>query len=83
MMGSVRQLPVGAAPTKYDAATETEISNAAKLLIDQHGSDAATVAAQRADALFCDGKTVEGARWLEIFRRIAMRCVDGASRKQF
>ena len=49
-----------------------EISKAAQLLVDQHGRDADIVAARRADALLCEGNTTEGARWLAIFRRIAM-----------
>ena len=69
---SLRHLDIGAARNKYDAEAETEISTEAKLLVEEHSTDADIVAAQRADALFCDGKTIEGARWLEIFRRIAM-----------
>lgn len=75
-MGSVRQL-AGAARRKYSIEDEAEISNAAKLLVDQHGMDADIIAAQRADALFREGKTAEGSQWLEIFRRVAMLGVRG------
>jgi len=79
-MGSNKRLAVGAARSKN---AETEISKAAKLLVDQHGRDADIVAAQRADALFCDGKTTEGARWLEIFRRLAMLSLSAAEKKPY
>ena len=66
-MGSVRRLSAGEAPSKVD------IAKAARLLADQHGKDADTVAAKRADRCFRNGNTAEGARWLEIFRSLAMR----------
>jgi pyruvate dehydrogenase complex dehydrogenase (E1) component len=71
-MGSASHKAAAGARGKHVAQDETEISKAAKLLIDQHGKDADIVAAQRADALLRDGNTAEGNRWLEIFRRIAM-----------
>ena len=52
--------------------TQLEISTAAQVLIEEFGKDADVVAARRADALFRDGDTTEGARWLKIFRRLAM-----------
>ncbi|HEV2668272.1 MAG TPA: hypothetical protein VG324_25370, partial [Blastocatellia bacterium] len=78
-MGSVRQLGVGAMRRKYCAQDETEISREAKLLVDQHGRDADIVAAKRADALLCEGKTSEGTQWLEIFRSVAMLGVRGVA----
>jgi len=82
-MGSIRQSVIGAARSKNHTEDETEITRAAKLLVDQHGNDADIVAAQRADALFCEGKTTEGARWLEIFRRLAMLSLSAAAKKPY
>ena len=62
----------GPASEEVGPQEETEISKAAELLVDQHGRDADLAAARRADALFRDGNTTEGTRWLGIFRRIAM-----------
>jgi hypothetical protein len=70
-MGSVRQF-AGGTRRKYSAQDETEISREARRLVDRHGRDADIVAAKRADAFLCEGKTSEGAQWLEIFRRVAM-----------
>jgi len=74
-MGSVRQF-AGGTRRKYSAKDETEISREAKRLVDRHGRDADIVAAQRADAFLCEGKTSEGVQWLEIFRRVAMQGVE-------
>ena len=68
-MGSIRQLS-GETPSKH---ADIEISKAVKRLVDQHGGDADIVAAKRADAFFRDGKTAEGSRWLEVFRRLAVQ----------
>jgi hypothetical protein len=80
-MGSVSQSSIAAA--RGNTKDKPEISRAAKLLVDQHGSDADIVAAHRADALFCEGKTTEGTRWLEIFRRLAMMSLSGAAKKPY
>ena len=77
-MGSVSHTAVAGAHSKHYAQEETEISKAAKLLIDQHGKDADIVAERRADALLRDGNTTEGNRWLEIFRKIAMSFLSQA-----
>ena len=81
--GSIRQSVIGAAYSKNDTEGETEIARAAKLLVDQHGIDADIVAACRADTLFGEGKTTEGTRWLEIFRRLAMLGLSAATKKPY
>jgi hypothetical protein len=70
-MGSVNQIVGGAKRPKHYLQNDSEISKAAKRLVDRHGSDADVVAARRADALFGEGNFSEGDRWLEIFRSIA------------
>jgi len=81
-MGSVSHTVVAAARSKDHIQDETEISIAAKLLVDQHGNNADIVAARRADALFRDGNTTEGARWLKIFHRIATSYLSTAKAHQ-
>jgi hypothetical protein len=70
----------GRLPTARDSAhgredgneTERASSRDAERLVAEHGEAADEVAARRADALFRDGDTVGGTRWLKIFRRIAL-----------
>jgi hypothetical protein len=50
---------------------EHQVSRDADRLMTEHGEDADHVAARKADALFRDGDTLGGTRWLKIFRRIA------------
>jgi hypothetical protein len=56
-----------AAPVGDDGIAE-EIER----LVKKHGDDADTVAARRADELFCKGDAAGGKRWLAIFRKLAM-----------
>lgn len=51
---------------------EFQLSRDADQLVTEHGEDADHVAARRADSLFLNGDVSGGARWLKIFRRIAM-----------
>ena len=59
---------------------ELQLSTDADRLLTEHGQDAGQVAAHQADTLFLDGDVQGGARWLKIFRRIALahrrRAVD-------
>jgi hypothetical protein len=59
---------------------DLHLSRDADQIIAEHGDEAGPVAAHRADSLFRDGDTLGGARWLKIFRKIAMahrrRAVD-------
>ena len=59
---------------------ELQLSREADRLLTEHGQEADQVAAHQADSLFRDGDMLGGARWLRIFRRIAMahrrRAVD-------
>jgi hypothetical protein len=71
-MGSVSHIAGAAKRGKRVVQHETEISKAAELLIAQHGEDAGTIAARRADDMFREGNAAEGARWLEIFRKVAL-----------
>jgi len=48
------------------------LSRDADRLMTEHGEEADYVAAHRADSLFRNGDIPGGARWLKIFRRIAM-----------
>ena len=79
-MGSFSHIAVSPARSRY-AQEETEIFKAAKLLIDEHGTDADIVAARRADALLRAGNTTEASLWLEIFRRISMLYLSPAPKK--
>lgn len=54
------------------ACDEHQVSRDADRLVTEHGEDADHVAAKRADSHFRDGDMLGGARWLKIFRRIAM-----------
>ena len=64
----------------YDSAANREdgdskdlhLSRDANRVIIEHGDDAGHVAAHRADSLFRDGDILGGARWLKIFRKVAM-----------
>lgn len=49
-----------------------QLSRDADRLLTEHGEDADHIAARRADTLFRDGDMQGGARWLKVFRRIAM-----------
>ena len=49
---------------------EKDIWRAAKILIDQHGDDAATHAAMRADAMLEQGELEGQAMWTRIVRAI-------------
>jgi hypothetical protein len=60
---------------------EDEIARDAKLLVQEHGDQAETVAAHRADALFRAGDSAAGARWLKVFQRIAGTHARGARRQ--
>ena len=71
-MGSVSHIADTSKRTEHDTHAEAEISKAAELLIAQYGEEASAMAARRADALFTEGNAGEGARWLAIFRKIAM-----------
>ena len=51
---------------------DPELSRDADRLLTEHGEDADHVAARRADSLFRDGDMIGGARWLKVFRQIAM-----------
>ena len=51
---------------------ELQLSRDVDQLLMEYGEDADKVAARRADALFRDGDITAGARWLKIFRKIAM-----------
>lgn len=51
---------------------EFQLLKDADRLVTEHGEDADHIAARRADASFLDGDVSAGARWLKIFRRIAM-----------
>ena len=44
----------------------------AQSLLREHGEEADTVAAHRADVHFQNGDAIGGTRWLKVFRRIAM-----------
>jgi len=71
-MGSVsHSVEAAAKRSEYNTQDDIEISKAAGLLIAQYGEEAGTIAARRADALFREGND-EGARWLAVFRKIAM-----------
>ena len=48
------------------------LSRDADRLLTEHGEDADHIAARRADALLREGDVAGGARWLKVFRRIAM-----------
>jgi hypothetical protein len=77
-MGSVNHTVVAARHSKFHVRDESEISQAAKLLVDRHGDEADTVAARRADALFREGNATEGVLWLQIFRKVAMSYLSPA-----
>jgi hypothetical protein len=51
---------------------DLHLSRDADQIMTEHGNEADHVAAHRADSLFRDGDIVAGARWLKIFRRIAL-----------
>lgn len=51
---------------------EHQLLKDADRLLTEHGEEADHVAAHRADSLFRNGDIPGGARWLKIFRRIAM-----------
>ena len=51
---------------------ELQLSRDVDQLLMEYGEDADNVAASRADALFREGDMTSGARWLRIFRKIAM-----------
>jgi len=72
-MGSVSHSVEAAAKRgEYNTQDDSEISKAAELLVAQHGEEAGSMAARQADVLFRQGNAGEGARWLAIFRKIAM-----------
>ena len=48
-----------------------DLSSEIAQIVRQHGEQADIVAAQRADLLFRTGNTIEGTRWVKIFRTIA------------
>ena len=64
----------------YDSAASREegesddlhLARDADRIISEHGDDAGQVAALRADSLFRNGDKLGGARWLKIFRKVAM-----------
>jgi hypothetical protein len=56
----------------YCGHDEYQLTRDADQLISEHGDQADNVAARRADASFRDGDLMGGARWLKIFRRIAL-----------
>jgi len=49
-----------------------QLSRDADRLLTEHGDNADHIAARRADSLFREGDMQGGARWLKVFRRIAM-----------
>lgn len=51
---------------------DLHLSRDADRIMIEHGDDAGDVAAHRADSLFRNGDLQGGARWLKIFRKIAM-----------
>ena len=51
---------------------DLHLSRDADQIITEHGDDAGHVAAHRADSLFRNGDILGGARWLKIFRKVAM-----------
>jgi hypothetical protein len=51
--------------------TGDSIESDAQELVKLHGEEADIVAAHLADRLFTQGDDAGGARWLEVFRRIA------------
>lgn len=51
---------------------DLHLSRDADQIMTEHGDEAGHVAAHRADSLFRDGDRLAGARWLKIFRKIAM-----------
>ena len=66
---------------REDGGTDDlQLSRDADRLLTEHGQEADQVAAHQADSLFRNGDVQGGARWLKIFRRIAMahrrRAVD-------
>ena len=62
-----------AAASREDGSTEDiHLSRDADRMMIEHGDDAGDVAAYRADSLFRNGDLQGGARWLKIFRKIAM-----------
>jgi hypothetical protein len=54
------------------SGAESRADHESERLVSEHGEEADDIAARRADALFRNGDTLGGARWLKIFRRIAM-----------
>jgi hypothetical protein len=71
-MGSVSHSVDATRRSEFSIQNDTKIAKAAGLLIARHGEDAGAMAARRADALFNEGNRSEGARWVAIFRKIAM-----------
>ena len=53
------------------AACGGDLSGEIAQIVRQHGEEADIVAAKRADLSFRTGDTIEGARWVTIFRTIA------------
>ena len=72
-MGGTSMHSASDAEGREDAGHEDyHLSRDADRLMTEHGDDADHVAARRADSLFRNGDLTGGARWLKIFRRIAM-----------
>jgi len=55
-----------------DGSDELQLSRDVDQLLMEYGEGADNVADCRADALFREGDMTAGARWLKIFRKIAM-----------
>jgi len=55
-----------------DGSDEFHLLRDVDQLLVEYGEGADSVAAFRADALFREGNMSSGARWLKIFRKIAM-----------
>jgi hypothetical protein len=71
-MGSVTHTVNAAKRSEPSIQDQPDISKEAGLLVAQHGEEAAAMAARRADAFFLEGNADEGARWLAVFRKIAL-----------
>ena len=70
--------PLGNLPPANGASviSDPDIFRAAKLLIDQHGKDAAIRAAQRADVLLDEGDVDGAVVWRRIRRTRASKAID-------
>ena len=69
--GRERLKHYGDAPRGRLFMDEIDIWRTAHLLITQHGEDAVSAAAGRADAMFATGDKPGGAVWLQILRAIS------------